>query len=86
LSLPGDFNDGDAVDAADYVIWRKKLGSTYTPNDYDVWRANFGRTYFTGSGAGTGATTIPEPATMVTMLFAAIGWCLRRRRVASKSQ
>ena len=53
--IPGDYNDDSAVDAADYVMWRKSLGQTVTlPNDstpgtvsqadYDVWRANFGRT------------------------------------------
>jgi hypothetical protein len=37
--VPGDFNNSGTVDAADYVVWRKGLGATYTQTDYDVWRA-----------------------------------------------
>ena len=39
-SLPGDFNSDGVVDAADYVVWRKGLGSVYMEADYDIWRAN----------------------------------------------
>jgi hypothetical protein len=42
--LPGDFNADGIVDSADYVVWRKGLGTTYTTNDFNVWRANFGST------------------------------------------
>ncbi len=28
--LPGDFNHDGAVDAADYVVWRKNPGGIYT--------------------------------------------------------
>jgi hypothetical protein len=41
---PGDYNQDATVDAADYVVWRDHLGTTYTQADYDVWRANFGQT------------------------------------------
>ena len=55
---PGDYNEDNNVDAADYVVWRKTLGATVTPysgadgdgsgsvqpGDYDVWRTNFGST------------------------------------------
>jgi ELWxxDGT repeat protein len=56
----GDYNANGTVDAADYVVWRKTLGSTtdlrangdntgpsagvIDQADYAVWRANFGRT------------------------------------------
>ena len=40
----GDYNRDGTVDAADYVVWRSGLGTTYTQADYDVWRANFGQT------------------------------------------
>ena len=40
--LPGDYNRDGVVDAADYVVWRKGMGTTYTQGDYDVWRAHFG--------------------------------------------
>jgi hypothetical protein len=62
---PGDFNADDAVNAADYVVWRNGLGTTYTQADYDVWRAHFGQT------AGSGAThaSIPEPTTAALASF-----------------
>jgi hypothetical protein len=67
--LPGDYNDDNTVDAADYVDWRKTYGSqvaafagadgdgngTIDDPDYIVWQANFGTT---GSGA---AAAIPSP-------------------------
>jgi glycoprotein endo-alpha-1,2-mannosidase len=77
--LPGDYNHNGVVDAADYVAWRKGLGTTYTQADYDLWRTHFGQT--AGSGAGTIANTaVPEPTTLMMLMFAATGWCLRRGR------
>ena len=32
------------VDAADCVVWRNGLGTTYTQGDYSTWRAHFGQT------------------------------------------
>ena len=37
--LPGDFNHNGTVDAADYVVWRNGLGTTYTQDHYNVWRS-----------------------------------------------
>jgi hypothetical protein len=54
----GDFNGDGIVDAADYVEWRKGLGTQYTQAHYDLWRAHFGQT---ASGGGSGGT-VPEPA------------------------
>ena len=48
-ALPGDFNTDGKVDAADFVVWRKRLGST---DDYNVWRTNFGRSSATASSNG----------------------------------
>ncbi len=53
----GDYSQNGVVDAADYVLWRKTLGTTgvthysgadgdgdgdITSGDYDVWRTDFG--------------------------------------------
>jgi hypothetical protein len=54
----GDYNGNRAVDAADYVVWRRTLGTSVVPNsgadgsgdgtigpeDYDIWRRSFGNT------------------------------------------
>jgi hypothetical protein len=64
----GDYNRDGGVNAADYVLWRKMLGtsvappfvgadgdgdSSIDPGDYDVWEENFAET-LAGSG-GNGA-------------------------------
>jgi hypothetical protein len=76
--LAGDYNGNGIVDAADYVVWRKGLGTTYTQNDYDVWRANFGRTASGGAGASVN-TAVPEPSTaaLIIITMAIVRW--RRR-------
>jgi hypothetical protein len=65
FSLPGDYNRDGAVDAADYVAWRKSPSNFGgDPNGYNTWRAHFGRT------AGSGATinsAIPEPCGLVLL-------------------
>ena len=56
-ALSGDYTRNGVVDAADYVIWRKTLGTTVNansgadgsgngnvgPEDYGVWRSHFGQ-------------------------------------------
>ena len=82
VSLAGDYNHNGVVDAADYVVWRQGLGTTYTQADYDTWRSNFGQTA-PGSGSGAIANAaVPEPATLELLMFAAAGWCVPRRRAA----
>jgi T5SS/PEP-CTERM-associated repeat protein len=96
--LPGDYSHNNVVDAADYVVWRKTLNQLVTlgdggdgngnglidSGDYDIWRAHFGQTA-SGGGSGAGAsanTAVPEPATLIMLMFAAAGWCVRRGRAA----
>jgi hypothetical protein len=82
----GDFNRDGAVDAADFIVWRKSLGQTgnglaadsnndgqIDAGDYHVWRANFGRT--AASGANTSldsSTAVPEPQAGLLALVSVI--------------
>ena len=66
--LSGDFNHDNIVNAADYITWRKGLGTTYTQNDYTAWRANFGRS--TASASTLTTSVIPEPTTLALLLAA----------------
>ncbi|HEX5471786.1 MAG TPA: dockerin type I domain-containing protein, partial [Lacipirellulaceae bacterium] len=66
-TLPGNLNADNAVNAADYVLWRKNLGKSVTPltgadvsgngivdqTDYNLWRSNFGETIATASSVAT---------------------------------
>lgn len=73
--LPGDFNEDNAVDAADYVVWRKNDGTNNPlPNDdglgvpigtghFELWIANYGNT---ASGAASGQSiAVPEPSSVL---------------------
>jgi len=88
--IAGDYNGDDAVDAADYVAWRKALGQMglepgtgadgdgdgrVTAGDYDVWRENLGNARAGGAAVGT---SVPEPSTVALSLCAALGWRPRR--------
>jgi hypothetical protein len=80
--LPGDFNFDGIVDGADYVVWRKGLGTIYTQNDYNSWRTHFGQT--AGSGAGTIANAaVPEPATVALIIVGVLAMSFRRRTIVS---
>jgi hypothetical protein len=87
--LTGDYNGNGAVDAADYIVWRRNLGSSNSlPNDstpgsvaaedYGVWRQNFGRS----AAGGTADAAVPEPGSVVALSALAglfFGWtCIRR--------
>ena len=77
--LPGDFNNNGTVDAADYALWQKGLGTIYTAADYNTWRTHYGKTA-AGSGTSLDATTtIPEPASLTLALLAIAALTHRRR-------
>jgi parallel beta-helix repeat protein len=82
--LAGDYNRDGAVNAADYVVWRKTDGAQA---GYNPWRANFGRTVNLGATAGStsassvepsSSTSIPEPACILMMLTASLAGLYRR--------
>jgi hypothetical protein len=80
--VAGDYNNNGIVDAADYVLWRNNLGTSFalpnevsgvtpgtvTSDDYNAWRVRFGRT--SGSGASAAlAGAVPEPSALVLFLL-----------------
>lgn len=94
LVIPGDFNLDGVVNAADYIVWRANLGKQglapftggdgngdglVTSADYSIWKSHFG-THASG-GAGANAA-VPEPTTTMLLMWAVVGWCLRRRLAA----
>jgi hypothetical protein len=83
--LAGDYNHDDAVDAADYVVWRDTLNSAtqlaadgsgngfVDAADLGVWRNNFGHVFAGGSSGISSGQSVPEPAGMLLALIAALG-------------
>jgi len=84
--LLGDYNGNHVVDAADYTVWRNRLGGSDLLNDaspgtidvadYNYWKAHFGAT---GAGSG-GMAAVPEPASGALVLIAALIHLARRFR------
>jgi autotransporter-associated beta strand protein len=81
VSMFGDFNSDGLVDSADYNVWRKGLGTTYTEADYEEWRAHYGDTAAGLSAAAGSAGAIPEPAAVFMLLTGLLPFCGRRCRV-----
>jgi hypothetical protein len=91
----GDYNSNHIVDAGDYIVWRKTLNGSASPQgsgadgnssgmidagDYTYWRARFGNA---APGSGVSADgALPEHTTLVLLIFPATGWCIRRSRAA----
>lgn len=77
----GDFdNDGD-VDGRDLLVWQR--GNPPSQSDLADWQANF------GNGANpfaAASTAVPEPSTVVTLLFGVSTFPSRRVRIARSSQ
>jgi T5SS/PEP-CTERM-associated repeat protein len=81
IGLPGDFNHNGVVDAVDYVVWRKGLGTTYSQSVYNIWRAHFGQT--AGSGTSAIVNAVPEPAALVLLITGMLMICAGRRKPVS---
>ncbi len=69
--LAGDYNCDGIVNAADYVVWRKSIG---TASEYEAWRANFGATPG-DSNFGSIIAAAPEPRGL-TLVIAGFGACM----------
>jgi hypothetical protein len=83
--LAGDYNKDGVVDAADYVVWREGLGTTYTPADYEVWRAHFGQTAGSGSGVSVNAA-VPEPSTLALIFVGLLAMSSGRRVIVLETR
>jgi hypothetical protein len=89
-TVAGDYNKNGAVDAADYVLWRKTLGQQgagmpadgfpdgiIDDYDYDWWVSHFGST--SGSGAGSELFLgVPEPASAAFVALFSLLWSFYR--------
>jgi hypothetical protein len=87
MPLPGDFNGDAAVDAADYIVWRNGLGTTYTPDDYNTWRENFGQQAGGSILAQLNALSanIPEPGAIALVLIGAALVVSARKKPRSRT-
>lgn len=69
-SVAGDFNGDGVVDASDYVVWRKNMGSLYVSGDYNIWRSHFGQSAGAGAGSDSSpAIAAPEPTSSLALLL-----------------
>lgn len=66
VGLDGDHNEDGNVDAADYALWRKT--NVNGPTGYQDWRMEFGSS---NSGSGGAVSIVPEPTSMLLILFGA---------------
>jgi hypothetical protein len=80
-NLFGDFNNDGDVDAADYVVWRRLLGTAFTPAYYNIWRSSYGST--SAPRAISNRSALPELPTCVLLMLAAIFSFAQRRRGCS---
>jgi hypothetical protein len=78
-ALAGDFNTDNVVDARDYVVWRKGMGTTFNQTDYQQWRGKFG----SAGGAGTGlddVSSVPEPSGLSLLFLSLVSAATFKRR------
>jgi autotransporter-associated beta strand protein len=78
--IAGDYNASGIVDAADYVVWRRAVGTSgaglaadgngdfnVDQHDYALWRMNFGASL---SAESARLATVPEPSSRFLLLAA----------------
>jgi hypothetical protein len=91
ISPTGDYNHDGTVNAADYTVWRDKLGHAAAPNgsgadgdadgavddgDYTFWKSNFGDIVPGGGGSARAATAVPEPVLLSLAIQGMVGFML----------
>jgi hypothetical protein len=92
--VPGDYNSNGTVDAADYVLWRKRVGQSFqlanevsnvtpgqvTAEDYTAWRSRFGSRSTSAAGAETVGAAVPEPAA-AALIVGSLLWLAAWNRI-----
>jgi hypothetical protein len=96
-----DYNHNGIVDAADYVLWRKTLGTAAVPPgsgadgnadgtvnaaDYTLWLAHFGNPMGAGSGANLSTSAVPEPGACILLAIGALLAVAPRRARVCRSE
>jgi hypothetical protein len=93
-TISGDYNGNGTVGPEDYSLWKVHYGSTenlaadgngdrrVNAADYTVWRNNMGTTL--ASGNSTSNATVPEPATLSTLLLGVLLVLSPRRALSRK--
>jgi hypothetical protein len=96
VTIAGDFTGDGVVDAADYSVYRDKLGTASTPftgadatgdglvtaADLAAWNANYGMSVTINPPAASAA--IPEPVSMLLSAGLALSSLLRRPTALTK--
>jgi hypothetical protein len=72
--MPGDFNNDNTVDARDYLVFKKGLGTTYDYGDYVDWQRHYGQT----GGGGSNTPSVAEPSAVAVILVAMVAALDRR--------
>jgi hypothetical protein len=93
--LHGDYNRNGAVDAADYIAWRRGFTSSGLDlaadgnrdgqidlDDNELWRRSFGR--IVPGPVGRGAAPVPEPAAWVMCMGIMVMLNCRRASVLAE--
>jgi formylglycine-generating enzyme required for sulfatase activity len=91
--LTGDYNFDNIVDARDYVVWRKNVGTVVAlgtngdangngfveNSEYQPWRSHFGQS-ISGSAASVESASVPEPTTLAILVIGLVGYCMSASR------
>jgi endoglucanase len=94
--LRGDYNGDNAVDAADYVVWRRNLDGTFLLNetatlgsvdqtDFEQWRSHFGDNLGSISSLGfEPVPAAPEPDSYTFLALLLYLWSIHRTACESR--